>query len=91
MKEPREMPTSYYLENGDIIFPFNAHTYCLPPWIIMRRGPRQPPDKAWYDDPIKPLSRFYGDGSFNRRYMTDVEAKEALYQYAKKHGLRPAY
>ena len=90
MRKNAKRPTSYWLQNGDMIFPFDAHTYCLPPWIIMRRGKRKPPTKDWRHDPIKHISRFYGEGRLTR-YRTEMEAKEALYQYALEHGLEPAY
>lgn len=90
MKKAVERPTSYWLGNGDMIFPYDANTYSLPRWIIMRRGKRRPLTDDWENDPIKNLSRFYGEGSLSR-YRTEAEAKEALYHYALEHGLKPAY
>ena len=89
-KQPTNQPTSYWLENGDMVFPFDTNAYALPPWVIMRRGQRMD-IKNLSIDSVKPLSRFYGSDRSLGRYMTEREAREALRQYAKKHGLKPAY
>lgn len=82
-----EGPTSFWLPDGQIIFVYDTQAAHCPPWIIAKRGKRA--RRRFTDNSIKAIVR-YRDGSL-KRYKTEEEARAALYAYAKKHGLKPAY
>ena len=80
-------PTSYYLPDGQIIFAYDTQARKYPPWIIAKRGKRG--RDQFFSTAIKPLVRF-NDGNL-KRYKTEEEARAALHEYARLHGLKPAY
>lgn len=72
--------TSYYLNDGRIIFAYNTQMRRYPPWVIGVRSARgKQCGIARY------TSKEFG------RYKTEAEARSALRRYAEANGLKPAY
>jgi len=80
-------PKSYWLPSGELIFAYDTQAMHYPPWIIARRGRRA--SRKFSDASVKAIVR-HKDGSL-RRYKTEAEALAALHEYAREHGLKPAY
>ena len=80
-------PMSYWLPDGQIIFAYDTQALHYPPWVIAKRGKRA--SKRFTDNSVKEVARFR-DGTL-KRYKTEEEARAALHEYAREHGLKPAY
>ena len=80
-------PISYWLPDGNLIFAYDTQSISRPPWIIAKKGKRT--SRRFTDNSIKVITRYRDEGL--RQYKTEEEARTALHQYAKKHGLKAAY
>jgi len=80
-------PKSYWLPSGELLFVYDTQAAHYPPWIIARRGKRA--SRKFSDAEVRAIVR-HEDGSL-RRYKTEAEALAALHEYAREHGLKPAY
>ena len=80
-------PTSYYLPDGQLIFAYDTQAFHYPPWIIAKQGKRG--SKKFNGNRIKAITGFHDNGI--KRYKTEAEARAALHEYAREHGLKPAY
>lgn len=80
-------PTSYWLPNGELIFAYETEDINHPPWIIAKKGNKA--TRRFTDEKVRTIVRFRPAGS--KRYKTEAEARTALHEYAREHGLKPAY
>lgn len=80
-------PISYWLPDGQLIFAYDTQSISRPPWIIAKQGKRG--SKRFSDNRVKAITGFHDEGI--KRYKTEAEARATLHEYARKHGLKPAY
>ena len=80
------LPTSYWLREGVLVFPYFTGSSNAPPWIIVIRGNRR---KRIFGHslPTHELIRFTELGY----YSTEYDARMALHKYAMEKSLEPAY
>ena len=83
-------PTSYWLPDGQMIFPYDTDSRSVPPWIIVKRGNRMRTEFTMEEGGTNSFTRFR-EGRLGNRFKTEEEARAALHRYAREHGLRPAY
>lgn len=75
--------TSWYLNDDELIFPYDSGNTRIPAWYVAKMGTR----KSGFCG--RNIARFYGDGLV--RYSDEQACRLALKEYAERHGLKPAW